>query len=231
MGSRKRFDVNSRAEGPPSPPDAASEAEQQLIHRVLRGEKECFYDLIRPHERRVYLAAFAILHNEADAEEVAQEAILKAFTHLDQFRLESKFSTWLIRVTINEARMRRRKDHLDIMKPLEDQTRKDDEGEYTPKDFADWREIPSEALERKEVRDVLTSALASLDTKYREVFVLRDVEQLSIAETADAIGISPGAVKTRLLRARLLLRDMLSPGLGGGWSVGLPFQKGTKPWE
>jgi RNA polymerase sigma-70 factor, ECF subfamily len=211
------------ASGPADP-------EHELIRRIQNGEKGLFYDLIQPHERRIYVAAFAILRNEADAQDVAQEAILKAFTHLDQFRMESKFSTWLIRVTINEARMRRRKDHLEIMKPLEEQVKTDEDGEYTPREFADWREIPSEALERKEVRDGLSNALASLDSKYREVFVLRDVEQLSIVETAEVIGISQGAVKTRLLRARLMLRDMLAPGMAGGWSGGLPFQKGTKPW-
>src|SRR5437899_9292044 len=189
--------------------------EEMLIRRVLAGEHELFYELIRPYERRVYAAAFAILRNEADAEDVAQEAVLKAFKHIRQFRAESRFSTWLIQITVNEARMRRRKEHAHMMEPIAD--RQDEEGNYTPRDFADWREIPSETLERKEVREKLAGALASLGEIYRDVFVLRDVEHLSIEETATALKISTASVKTRLLRARLMMRDLLSPGLGGAW--------------
>lgn len=203
--------------------------EQQLIQRVRGGEHELFYELIRPYERRIYAAAFAILRNEADADDAAQEAVLKAFKYIRQFRAEARFSTWLIQITINEARMRRRKEHAHLMAPLAADEVED--ASYTPRDFADWREIPSETLERKEVREKLAEALASLGQIYREVFVLRDMEQMSIEETAKALGISPGAVKTRLLRARLMLRDLLAPGLGGAWSTKLSFAKGTKPWS
>ncbi|MGC1651066.1 MAG: sigma-70 family RNA polymerase sigma factor [Candidatus Sulfotelmatobacter sp.] len=202
--------------------------EGMLIRRVREGERDLFCELIRPYERRVFAAAFAILRNEADAEDVAQEAMLKAFKHIGQFRGESRFSTWLIQITVNEARMRRRKEHADIMEPIGD--REDQEGNYTPRDFADWREIPLETLERKEVRQKLAEALASLGEKYREVFVLRDMQHLSIEETAKALGISTASVKTRLLRARLMLRDLLAPGFGGGWSSRLSFAKGEKPW-
>ncbi|MGA3104697.1 MAG: sigma-70 family RNA polymerase sigma factor [Terriglobales bacterium] len=210
--------------------DSSSANEESLIHRVLEGEHDLFYELIHPYERRLYAAAFAILRNEADAEDVAQEAVLKAFKNLRQFRAESKFSTWLTQITINEARMRKRKAHSHLTEPLAD--RPDDEGNYTPRDFADWREIPSETLERKEVRLKLAEALAQLSQIYREVFVLRDMQHLSIDETAKALGISTASVKTRLLRARLMLRDLLSPGFGGAWSLGsnLSFEKGTKPW-
>jgi RNA polymerase sigma-70 factor, ECF subfamily len=208
---------------------AGESGEQELIRRVRTGEHELFYQLVQPYERRVYSAAFAILRNQADAEDVAQEAILKAFKHIRQFRAEARFSTWLIQITVNEARMRLRKDHARIMESMADQ--EDEEGHYTPRDFADWREIPSETLERSEIRESLTRALASLNEKYQEVFVLRDVQQLSIAETAKSLGISAAAVKTRLLRARLMLRDLLAPGLGGRWSSRLAFAKGNKPWE
>ena len=104
------------------------------------------------------------------------------------------------------------------------------ETEYAPRDFADWREIPSEALERKEVRQRLAEALATLDHKYREVFMLRDMEHLNIQETAEALGITVASVKTRLLRARLMLRDLLAAGWEQGWFSRLPFEKGTKPW-
>ena len=202
--------------------------EQQLIQRIRDGEHELFYELIRPYERRLFAAAYAILRNDADAEDATQEAVLKAFKHIRQFRAEAKFSTWLTQITINEARMRKRKGHASLMEPIVK-----DEGEggtYTPRDFADWREIPSETLERKEVREKLAEALASLGQIYREVFVLRDMQQLSIDETAKVLGISTASVKTRLLRARLMLRDLLAPGFGGVWSKQLLFEKGTKPW-
>jgi RNA polymerase sigma-70 factor, ECF subfamily len=201
--------------------------EQQLLRRVRDGEHELFYELIQPHERRVYAATFAILRNPADAEDAAQEALLKALKHIRQFRSEAKFSTWLIQIAVNEARMRRRKEHADKTEPIDNPGEQEN---YTPRDFADWREIPSEVLERKEVREKLTGALASLGQIYREVFVLRDIQQLSIEETSKALGISAAAVKTRLLRARLMLRDLLAPGLGGDWSSRLSFAKGEKPW-
>jgi RNA polymerase sigma-70 factor (ECF subfamily) len=216
------------AEVSPLENPAQQRDEQQLIQRIRDGEHELFYELIRPYERRVYAAAFAILRNEADADDAAQEAVLKAFTHIRQFRAEARFSTWLIQITVNEARMRRRREHADLMEPIVNG--KGEEGNYTPRDFADWREIPSEALERKEVREKLAEALSSLGQIYREVFVLRDMQQLSTEETAQALGISTALVKTRLLRARLMLRDLLAPGLGGAWSSKLSFAKGNKPW-
>jgi RNA polymerase sigma-70 factor (ECF subfamily) len=203
-------------------------SEESLIRRIRDGEHDAFYELIRPYERRVYAAAFAITHNDADAEDVAQEAMLKAFKNIRQFRAESRFSTWLIQITINEARMRKRREHAHPIEPMVEQ--RDEEGNYTPRDFADWREIPSETLERKEVREKLAEALASLGRIYSDVFVLRDMQHLSIEETAKALGISTASVKTRLLRARLMLRDLLAPGLGGAWSTRLHFEKGTKPW-
>src|ERR1700723_1048292 len=207
---------------------AVQDYEERLIRRIRDGEHDLFYELVRPYERRVYSAAFSILLNEHDAEDVSQEAVLKAFRHLRQFRAESRFSTWLIQITVNEARMRIRKQLAHMTEPITDH--EDEEGNYTPRDFADWREIPSETLERKEVRQLLAEALASLGEKYREVFVLRDMQHLSIEETAQTLGITTGSVKTRLLRARLMLRDLLAPGLGGSWSSRLSFEKGTKPW-
>ncbi len=213
-----------------NPNEDRGSREQELIARVKRGERELFYELVQPYERRVYAAALAILRNEADAEDAAQEAMLKAFANIGQFRQEARFSTWLIQVTVNEALMRRRRQRTVIMEAIDDRGGDDDGQQYTPRDFADWREIPSEALERKEVRQKLAEALASLDRKYREVFVLRDIEQMNIEETAEALGISIASVKTRLLRARLMLRDLLAAGWQQGWFSRLPFEKGTKPW-
>ena len=216
--------------GSPAPrlSDGDRTDEAQLIERVRNGEHELFYELIRPYERRVYAATFSILRNPANAEDAAQDAFLKALKHIRQFRSEAKFSTWLIQIAVNEARMRRRKENADITDPIANEVA--EEENYKPRDFADWREIPSEVLERKEIREKLTGALASLGQIYREVFVLRDIEQLRIEETSKALGISTASVKTRLLRARLMLRDLLAPGLGGEWSSRLSFAKGDKPW-
>jgi RNA polymerase sigma-70 factor (ECF subfamily) len=208
---------------------AGGTREQELILSVQRGQNELFYELVRPYEKRVYAAALAILRNEHDAEDAAQEAMLKAFANMRQFRAEARFSTWLIQITVNEALMRRRRGRTVVMEGIDDH-RIAEESDYRPREFADWREIPSEALERKEVRQRLADALRTLDRKYREVFVLRDMEHLNIQETAEALGISVASVKTRLLRARLMLRDLLAAGWEQGWFSRLPFEKGTKPW-
>lgn len=212
-----------------SRPQVAPESEAALIQRICNGEKELFYELVQPYERAVYVAAHSILQNEHDSEEVAQEAVLKAFKYLKNFRAEAKFSTWLIQITINEARMRIRKNHAHMYESI-DEKRSDEEGEYLPKDYADWREIPSEALQRKELREALQRAVASLDPKYREVLILRDVQEMSIADTAKALDISEANVKTRLLRARLQLRDALAPGMDGAWSMGETSWKKVRPW-
>jgi RNA polymerase sigma-70 factor (ECF subfamily) len=204
-------------------------SQSELVRRACEGDKDAFYSLVRPCERAIYVAAISILNNPADAEEVAQEAVLKAFTHLAGFRAEAKFSTWLIQITINEARLRLRKDRRHLYESL-DEPRTDVDGEYFPKDFADWREIPSEELKRGELRNALQRAIASLAPKYREVLLLRDVQSLSTEETADVLGISEGNVKTRLLRARLQMREALAPGIDGSWSAGKPEYKKLRPW-
>lgn len=191
-------------------------AELALVRRVQTGDLNSFYELVRPYERAVFVAARGLVKNDTDAEDVAQEAVLKAFKGISHFRGEAKFSTWLIQIAINEAKMKLRKDRRHLYDSIEEGQIGED-GDYVPRDFADWREIPSEALERKEVRDALNDALNSLPEKYRTVVILRDVQQLSIAETAQVLGISESNVKTRLLRARLQLRDALAPGFDGSW--------------
>lgn len=203
--------------------------EADLIRRVCAGEKEAFYALVRPYEKAVFTAAMSILNNQADAEEVAQEAVLKAFSNLSRFRGEAKFSTWLVQITINEARLKLRKDRRHLYESV-DEPKSDEEGDYFPKDFADWREIPSETLQRNELRDALKRALAGLPQKYREVLILRDIQHLSIEETAQVLGISTGNVKTRLLRARLQMRDALAPGFDGSWATGKQEYEKVRPW-
>ena len=204
-------------------------AEAELIRRVCEGDKEAFYALVQPCERAVFSAAMSILNNSADAEEVAQEAVLKAFTALRRFRAECKFSTWLVQITINEARLKLRKERRHLYESI-DEPDTDDEGGYFPKDFADWREIPTEALENQQLRDALKRGIASLPQKYREVLILRDIQQLSIQETAQILGITEGSVKTRLLRARLQMRDALAPGIDGSWSTGKAEYQKVRAW-
>jgi RNA polymerase sigma-70 factor (ECF subfamily) len=209
-------------------PEVDQATEQGLIQQVCSGEHDAFYELVRPYERVVYLATHALLRNDEDAEDAAQEAILKAFLHLKGFRSESKFSTWLIQIAINEARMHLRRAKRNLHDSL-DEGVTDPDGNYIPRDFADWREIPSQELEREELRGALERALNSLHPRYREVFILRDVERLSIAETAELLGISAGNVKIRLLRARLQMRDALAPGFDGSWRSERSYKK-VRPW-
>jgi RNA polymerase sigma-70 factor, ECF subfamily len=211
----------------PSP--AESVVEPDLIERVKAGESELFYLLIEPYQRAVYAVAFSVLGNEADAEDVAQESFLKAYAKLNQFRAECKFSTWLIQIAVNEARMRRRKERKALYESI-DEGYLDDAGDYSPRDFADWREIPSEALAEKQLKDALSRAIASLKPIYREVFILRDVQGLNIRETADALGLNEPLVRTRLLRARLQMRDALAPGYDGTWFAGSPTYRKVRPF-
>jgi len=186
--------------------------EAGLITRIVAGEKELFHELIRPYERMVYLTLFAIVKNEAEAEDGAQEAVIKAYRYLASFRGEAKFSTWLTTIAINEGRKRLRKSKGASEDSIEEQA-KSHEGDYTPAPLTDWREIPLETLERKELREALRVAVAELPDIYRQVFTLRDLEELNIEETAQALGINPGAVKVRLHRARMMLQKRLVPFL------------------
>src|SRR5277367_5684650 len=171
----------------PEPPSGAREA--QLIQRVCGGEPQAFEELVRPYERLVYATAISILRNPEDAEEVSQEAVLKAFVNLPRFRGEAKFSTWLVQITYNEARMKLRKDRQHLYESI-DNPQQDVEGEYRPRDFADWRPIPSELLETDQLREALQNGINSLRPMYREIVILRDVQSLSLN------GIPEGSVKT-----------------------------------
>ena len=165
-----------------------------LIARILAGERELFHELVRPYEKSVYVAAFSILQNEQDAEDAAQETVLKALKNLGSFRAESKFSTWLVSIAINEARARLR--HARVLKfESVDESPPNEDGGFMPAVISDWREVPLQALERKELRELLQKAIASLPEIYREVLLLRDVEEFSIAETAAALSVSEGVVK------------------------------------
>jgi RNA polymerase sigma-70 factor, ECF subfamily len=182
-----------------------------MIAAILTGDRELYHRLIQPYELSVYRMALSCVKNETEAEDVAQEAFLKAFRELASFRGESKFSSWLIAITLNEARGRLRRQSAVRMESLDDAS--EEGGKVSPALLRDWREIPSQALERREVRALLQKAIAQLSPIYREVLVLRDIEELSIAETAGMLGISISSVKVRLHRARIMLQKELAPKL------------------
>ena len=182
-----------------------------MIAAVLAGEIQLYHELIRPYERSVYVMALSYMKNETDAEDVSQEAFVRAFRKLSSFRAESKFSTWLMSITINEARTRLRRQALVRMEPL-DQLPDEDNG-ISPAQLRDWREIPSQALEREEIRNLIQRAVEQLPDIYRQVFLLRDVEELTISETAETLNISIPSVKVRLHRARMMLQKQLAPQL------------------
>jgi RNA polymerase sigma-70 factor (ECF subfamily) len=182
-----------------------------MIAAILGGEIQLYHELIRPYERSVYVMALSYLKNEADAEDVAQEAIVRAFQKLSSFRAESRFSTWLISITINVARTHLRRQALVRMEPLDQLP--DEDKAISPALLRDWREIPSEAVEREEVRKLIQQAVEMLPDIYREVFLLRDIEELTIVETAEMLNISIPSVKVRLHRGRMMLQKQLAPQL------------------
>jgi len=190
------------------------EFEAECIRRVLAGEKHLFHDLIRPCERAIYFLLYSLLKNETEAEDVAQETVIKVYQNLDKFRGESQFRTWVLSIARNEGlgRLRkigsRREDSLDA--ETDEQT-----GDYTPAVLTSWREIPADALERKELGALLRGAIEGLPEIYRNVVLLRDIEEMDIRETAAALGISEASVKVRLHRARALLQRVLAPQLKG----------------
>lgn len=198
-----------------------SEREKELIARVIGGETNLFHELIQPYERMVYLTVLTMLRNEQEAEDAAQEVMINAFRHLKSFRGDAKFSTWLVTIAMNEARQRLRKAKTARLESL-DEEKEAGEGDFTPAVLTDWREIPSEALEKKEMRQRLREAVERLPPIYREVLVLRDLEEMNQEETARALGINVTVVKVRLHRARMMLQKMLAPYL----SAAAPARKG-----
>ncbi len=184
----------------------------ECIRRIQAGEKHVFHELIRPCERAIYFLLFSLLGNEADAEDAAQETVIKVYLNLHLFRGEAQFRTWVLSIARNEglAKLRRlgsrREDSLEA--ESEEQG-----GDFTPAILTSWREIPAEALERKELGEILRKAIQQLPEIYRNVVLLRDIEELDIRETAAALGISEGAVKVRLHRGRAMLQRKLAPQL------------------
>lgn len=184
----------------------AGDDEHTLVIAAQAGEVSAFEALVTRYEKRIYRLAWNITQNRPDAEDVVQDAFMKAFEHLGSFQGNSRFYTWLVRIAVNQALMKLRKRRyreVSLDEPLET------EESAMSREIEDWGPTPEERFEQTELNKILTEAIAELDFRLRAVFQLRDVEGFSTEETAEALGLSIPATKTRLLRARLKLRDSL----------------------
>jgi len=182
--------------------------ELALVHAAKAGSLEAFEQLVRRYDRNVFRIAQHITQNREDAEDVVQDAFLKAFQNLEGFQENSKFYTWLVRIAVNEALMKLRRRRPGQMVSLDEDIRTEEDS--VPRDVADWAPNPEQLYDQAELREILQKTVQGLPPSFRTVFVLRDVEGLSTEETAEALELSVPAVKSRLLRARLQLRDRLT---------------------
>jgi RNA polymerase sigma-70 factor (ECF subfamily) len=187
----------------------AEDSEMALVRAAKEGDAAAFEQLLRRNQAMVFRVAQHITGSREDAEEVTQEAFLKAFQNLERFEERSRFSTWVTRITVNTALMRLRKRRAD--KTVRLQQENPDDPRALPEEVADWRPDPEQIYGRRELHAILARALAGLPQPYGTIFLLRDVEGFSAAETAEVLGLSVTAVKSRLLRARLQLRQRLDP--------------------
>jgi RNA polymerase sigma-70 factor (ECF subfamily) len=189
-------------------PDAADE-DLRLIERVLSGDRQAFEALIRSHERRVFRVTLAVLGQVEDAEDAMQETFIKAYRHLNQFRRESRFTTWLTRIAVNEALQKRqaRKEHVSL-----DESPASQNQEF-PRRFEPWAADPEKLYTKQELRELVEKAICSLAAIYREALILCDVEWMSAKEAADVLEVNLPALKSRLLRARLMMREALCMSL------------------
>ena len=181
--------------------------EMQLVRRAKNGDDQAFEELVRRYDRNVFRIAQHITQNREDAEDVVQEAFLKAYGNLGKFQEQSKFYTWLVRIAVNEALMKLRRRKPERTVSLDEDVKTEDDS--LPREVADWSPNPEQMYNQAELRDILTRTIQGLPAGFRTVFVLRDVEGLSTEETAQALELSIPAVKSRLLRARLQLRERL----------------------
>ena len=180
-----------------------------LVHASKNGDVAAFEELVKRYDRKLFRIAQHVTHNREDSEDVVQEAFLKAFQHLGEFREDSKFSTWLIRITLNQSLMKLRKQRRATREvPLEEDFHAG--GDMLPMEVADWVPNPEQLYMASELRDILIKALKELRPILRAVFVLRDIEGLSTTQTAEVLNLSHAAVKARLWRGRLQLRERLN---------------------
>ena len=187
---------------------AGASHDLDLVHAAKNGDVSAFEQLVGRYDRKLLRIAQHVTHNREDAQDAVQEAFLKAFQHLAQFREDSQFSTWLIRITVNQSLMKLRKQRSVREVSLDEDFQTD--GDILPIEVADWAPNPEERYRTSELRDILAKILEDLQPILRTVFVLRDIEGLSIVQTAEVLDLSHTAVKARLWRARLQLRERLN---------------------
>jgi RNA polymerase sigma-70 factor, ECF subfamily len=189
------------------PSTIAREDEHLLVAAAKRGDMAAFDELVNRYEARIFRLTMNITRNREDAEDAMQDAFLKSYAHLKEFQGDSRFYTWLVRIAANEALMRlrkRRPNQVSLDEPIES------DDDFVPREIEDWGPSPEQRFAQTEMHEILTDVIDKLEPDFRTVFVLRDVEELSTEETAKALGISVPAVKSRLLRARLKLRERLN---------------------
>ena len=193
------------------PSTVAREDEHLLVAAAKAGDANAFEELVNRYERKIFRLTMNITRNREDAEDAMQDAFMKAYSHLDKFQEDSRFYTWLVRIAANEALMRlrkRRPNQVSLDEPIES------EDDLLPQQIEDWGPSPEQRFAQTEMREILRNVIEDLQPDFRVVFLLRDVEGLSTEETAEAVGISEAAVKSRLLRARLKLRQKLNRHFG-----------------
>lgn len=186
--------------------DSAGDPDLALIDLVLGGDASAFEALVRRHEARVYRTALGILRKTEDAEEALQDTFLSAYQHLREFRRDSRFTTWLTRIAINAAlnKLRGQKEHVSL------DAADESEAEFMPQRFETWQENPEYQYAREEIQRIVHEAIQELPPDYRVVLVLRDISELDTVQTAEALGLTIAATKSRLLRARLMVREKLA---------------------
>jgi RNA polymerase sigma-70 factor (ECF subfamily) len=190
--------------------DYAAAEELALVRSAKAGDVNAFEELVRRYDRNVFRIANHITQNREDAEDVVQDAFLKAYQNLERFQEQSKFYTWLVRIAVNEALMRLRKRRTGTGRTVSIDEDIETEDDTIPREIADWSPNPEQMYSQAELKDILSRNIQGLPASFRTVFVLRDVEGLSTEETAEALQLSVPAVKSRLLRARLQLRERLN---------------------
>jgi len=195
--------------------EAKCSDDADLIRAAKQGDVDAFEKLVQRYSSKVFRVALHISRRPQDAEEIVQETFLRAFQHLKNFEERARLSTWLTRIAVNVALGKLPKSRRELAVSISEEP---DQADLAAQTIADWRPNPEQFYSRTELADILKQALESLPTIYSTVFLLRDVEGLSIAETAETLGLTETAVKTRLLRARLQLRERLSQYFGYGRS-------------
>jgi len=204
--------------------------EEAMIALICEGEKAYFHELIRPYARIMFASAQAVLRNPADAEDAVQEAALKAFLHLAQLEDRRRFRAWLLQIVVNEARMHRRKLRRQLYDSI-DEVDESNEGDSVPRQFADWHDLPDEALDRDQLREAVRTAVDKLPEVYREVLLLIDNQHLNYATVAEGLGVSVGALKTRIHRARMRVQEQLGPVFQPRFTDHIRLMKGMNPWS